>query len=171
MKLLLFSDKKIWALVGALFLCFSSTSSAGLITTTFAGGNGHAGNMFDVTVFTNPLTVTGLDLNLNSGTFDVEVYTKSGTYVGSETATGDWTLRSTNNGIVSSGENLATFLFNKPHIHEALYKEFMKQGHHYIFAQPFSFPAIVTAVFLVNVVIIFAEVLALSLTLTLLALI
>lgn len=40
-----------------------------------------------------------------------------------------------------------------------------------IFAQPFSFPAIVTAVFLVNVVIIFAEVLALSLTLTLLALI
>ncbi len=38
---------------------------------------------------------------------------------------------------VQSAKNLAIFLFNKPHIHEALYKEFIKQGHHYIFAQPF----------------------------------
>lgn len=38
---------------------------------------------------------------------------------------------------VQSAKNLATFLFNKPHIHEALYREFIKQGHHYIFAQPF----------------------------------
>lgn len=38
---------------------------------------------------------------------------------------------------VQSAKNLATFLFNKPQIHEALYKEFIKQGHHYIFAQPF----------------------------------
>ena len=40
-----------------------------------------------------------------------------------------------------------------------------------ILVHPFSSPAIVTAVFLVNVVITFAEVLALALTLTLLALI
>jgi HD-GYP domain-containing protein (c-di-GMP phosphodiesterase class II) len=38
---------------------------------------------------------------------------------------------------VQSAKNLATFLYNKPQIHEALFKEFMKQGHHYIFAQPF----------------------------------
>lgn len=38
---------------------------------------------------------------------------------------------------VQSAKNLAVFLYNKPQIHEALYKEFMKQGHHYIFAQPF----------------------------------
>lgn len=38
---------------------------------------------------------------------------------------------------VQSAKNLAVFLFNKPQIHEALYKEFIKQGHHYIFAQPF----------------------------------
>lgn len=38
---------------------------------------------------------------------------------------------------VQSAKNLAIFLFNKPQIHEALYKEFIKQGHHYIFAQPF----------------------------------
>ena len=38
---------------------------------------------------------------------------------------------------VQSAKNLATFLYNKPQIHESLYKEFIKQGHHYIFAQPF----------------------------------
>ena len=38
---------------------------------------------------------------------------------------------------VQSAKNLATFLYNKPQIHEALFKEFIKQGHHYIFAQPF----------------------------------
>ena len=40
-----------------------------------------------------------------------------------------------------------------------------------ILVHPFSCPSIVTAVFLVNVVTTFAEVLALALTLTLLALI
>lgn len=38
---------------------------------------------------------------------------------------------------VQSAKNLSTFLYNKPHIHEALLKEFIKQGHHYIYAQPF----------------------------------
>lgn len=38
---------------------------------------------------------------------------------------------------IQSARNLATFLFNKPQIHEELYREFIKQGHHYIFAQPF----------------------------------
>ena len=38
---------------------------------------------------------------------------------------------------VQGAKNLAIFLYNKPQIHEALYKEFMKQRHHYIFAQPF----------------------------------
>lgn len=38
---------------------------------------------------------------------------------------------------VQSAKNLAIFLYNKPHIHEALYKEYVKQGHHFIFAQPF----------------------------------
>jgi hypothetical protein len=38
---------------------------------------------------------------------------------------------------IQSAKNLSTFLFNKPQIHEDLYREFLKQGHHYIFAQPF----------------------------------
>ncbi len=38
---------------------------------------------------------------------------------------------------VQSAKNLAIFLYGRPQIHEALYREFIKQGHHYIFAQPF----------------------------------
>jgi len=38
---------------------------------------------------------------------------------------------------IQSAKNLSTFLYNKPQIHENLYREFLKQGHHYIFAQPF----------------------------------
>jgi hypothetical protein len=37
---------------------------------------------------------------------------------------------------IQSAKNLATFLYNKPQIHEALFREFLKQGHHFIFAQP-----------------------------------
>lgn len=47
---------------------------------------------------------------------------------------------------IQSARNLATFLFNKPQIHEELYREFVKQGHHYIFAQPF-----ISTLFLVGV--------------------
>lgn len=47
---------------------------------------------------------------------------------------------------IQSAKNLATFLFNKPHIHEELYRDFIKQGHHYIFAQPF-----ISTLFLIGV--------------------
>lgn len=47
---------------------------------------------------------------------------------------------------IQSAKNLATFLFNKPHIHEELYREFVKQGHHYIYAQPF-----ISTLFLIGV--------------------
>ncbi len=36
-----------------------------------------------------------------------------------------------------SAKNFSTFLFNRPQVHEALLKEFLKQKHHFIFAQPF----------------------------------
>lgn len=38
---------------------------------------------------------------------------------------------------VQSAKSIAIFLYPRPHIHETLYREFIKQGHHYIFAQPF----------------------------------
>ncbi len=69
---------------------------SGSISTTFAGGTSSSGNMFDVSALSGPLTLTKFDLHLaeTAGTtsIPVNVYYKSGTYVGSEGTPNAWTL-------------------------------------------------------------------------------
>lgn len=78
------------------------------LETTFVGGNGNFGNMFDMNALTD-VTVQSFDINGDVGAiFDVEVYAKSGTYVGSETDPGAWTLIGTAPGVVSNGDGVAT---------------------------------------------------------------
>ncbi|MCZ4320365.1 T9SS type A sorting domain-containing protein, partial [Aequorivita viscosa] len=78
------------------------------LTTTFAGGNGLDGAMFDVMAI-NDLTIDSFDVNLDTGiTDDIEVYFKTGTWVGSHTNPGDWTLLDTAAGITSAGDGLPT---------------------------------------------------------------
>jgi len=78
------------------------------LETTFVGGNGNFGNMFDMNALTD-VTVQSFDINGDTGaTFDVEVYAKAGTYVGSETDPGAWTLIGTAPGVVSNGDGVAT---------------------------------------------------------------
>jgi hypothetical protein len=85
-------------------LLFSLCSAyAGTLTTEFAGGNGQDGNMFDVVVGSNPLTITGFDLYLSSGTMTIEVYAKNGTWVGSENNPLAWTLVSSVPNVVGPG--------------------------------------------------------------------
>ena len=89
------------------------TATAGATTsetlmTTFAGGNGFNGNMFDINAL-NDVTVQSFDVNLDTGvTDDVEVYFKTGSYVGSDTTPGDWTLIATAVGVTSAGDGLPT---------------------------------------------------------------
>ncbi len=85
----------------------------GQITTTFANNNGQNGNMFDVTTFGNPITITSLDLNL-AGTNTVDLYTKSGTYVGYDTTPSAWTLVATAT-VVSAGTGVPS-IFTVPNI-------------------------------------------------------
>jgi hypothetical protein len=64
--------------------------------------------MFDV-VALNDLEIDSFDLNMDNGvTADVEVYTKTGSYVGSDMTPGDWTLIASVAGVVSAGEGLPT---------------------------------------------------------------
>ncbi len=91
-------------LIGIASVAIASPSQAASITTTFAGGNGFSGNMFDVTTFSNDLVVESLEINASTGGDFFDVYTKSGTYVGSETNPADWTLvSSTFLNLVSPG--------------------------------------------------------------------
>ena len=78
------------------------------LPTTLAGGNGNFGNMFDINALNN-VTIQSFDIHGDTGaTFDVEVYAKSGTWVGSEDNPGAWTLIGTAPGIVSNGDGVAT---------------------------------------------------------------
>lgn len=72
------------------------TGLANSFTTTFAGGNGAYGNMFDLTTTTNTM-VTAFDINTdNTGATVVEVYyIPNNTFVGNDTDPALWTLEGT----------------------------------------------------------------------------
>jgi hypothetical protein len=81
------------------------------LTTTFAGGNGQSGNMFDI-VATNAagVTIRSVDCNLAAGTHDIEIYTLTvpGPYAPSVNTAADWTLKGSATGVVSNGNGVAT---------------------------------------------------------------
>ncbi|WP_339702463.1 HYR domain-containing protein, partial [uncultured Marixanthomonas sp.] len=82
-------------------------STTETLETTFAGGNGLDGNMFDI-VAINEVTVNSFDVNLDTGiTDDIEVYYKSGTWEGFEEDAAAWTLIGTAN-VTSAGDGLPT---------------------------------------------------------------
>jgi hypothetical protein len=63
------------------------------VMTTFAGGNGQAGNMFTVQAHQQPITIFSMDIHTYSEdpNLEVMIYTKSGSFWGSETSTDGWT--------------------------------------------------------------------------------
>jgi len=72
----------------------ATTSQSNTLTVLTGGTNGcTGGNMFDITVGTTPLTITSFDITPDAnGAQTVNVYYKTGTYVGSETNIAAWTL-------------------------------------------------------------------------------
>lgn len=77
------------------------------LTTTFASNNGQSGNMFDLEAI-NAVSVAGFDVNLDPGTWNLEIYHRAGSYVGHETNAASWTLVTTATGVASAGTNLPT---------------------------------------------------------------
>jgi hypothetical protein len=64
----------------------------GSLFTTMAGGNSSSGNMFDV-IALNTLTINGMSWHFNSNiTTTVEIWYRSGSFVGFETSNAGWTL-------------------------------------------------------------------------------
>lgn len=75
---------------GNIYYCPPNMYPCQMMTTTFAGGNGNDGNMFDVTA-TLDVTVNGFYGNIG-GTGYMKIYYRNGTYVGSEANPGAWTF-------------------------------------------------------------------------------
>src|SRR5262249_9697060 len=57
------------------------SSNPGPLTTTFAGGNGQNGNMFNITALQN-VTITHFDGHMASGTQDWTIYYRPGSFIG-----------------------------------------------------------------------------------------
>jgi hypothetical protein len=87
----------------------ASAVTAQSLTTTFAGGNGQSGNMFEI-VGVQPVIITGFDIHVGVGTWNVEVYTlPAGTsIVGNDTNAAAWTLVGSATGVAGLGQGLPT---------------------------------------------------------------
>ena len=79
------------------------------LTTIYDEDNGQDGIMFDITASTD-VTITGFDCNLDdiSNLYDLEIYFKNGTHLGSTMTPGNWTLIGSTTGVVGLGQNIAT---------------------------------------------------------------
>ncbi|WP_294672794.1 T9SS type A sorting domain-containing protein [uncultured Fluviicola sp.] len=77
----------------AMISATTTSNAPGSLSTTSAGGNGCGGGaMFNITTNSNAVNVTSLDVIPNvGGAQTVEVFYKTGTYLGSETTAGAWT--------------------------------------------------------------------------------
>ncbi len=79
-------------LILALASLATTSAFAETLTTTFAADNGNSGIMFDI-VADQPIAIDAFQFATRSdtGAGSVEIYTKSGTHVGSEGNAGEWT--------------------------------------------------------------------------------
>lgn len=96
-------------IASALTLASPASAQQGSLTTTFAGGNGQSGNMFDVVTFGKPITIDRLGLNLNSGNATVEVYRRPGSWQANPNSAAGWTLVGSAN-VTSVGNGAATIV-------------------------------------------------------------
>ncbi len=93
-------------------IAVAAGSNAASLTTTFVGGNSFAGNMVDVNVLAGGgITITGFDIHLatdaNSVPMVVDIYTRTGTYVGNHTSSAGWTLMGSDT-VISAGNGNPT---------------------------------------------------------------
>jgi M6 family metalloprotease-like protein len=69
-----------------------TSAPADQLSTTYAGGSGQAGNMFDVLAYQD-VSIKGFDLHIyDQEEVAIEILTKTGSFIGSERSCEDWTL-------------------------------------------------------------------------------
>lgn len=92
---------------GTYYLEYANNSDS--LSTGFPGGNGQAGNMFDIGVV-NTTTITGIAGNFNSGTNVVDVWYRTDSYVNSPNSSAGWIQVVSGATVVSSGNGQGTLI-------------------------------------------------------------
>ena len=77
------------------------------LSTTFAGGNGNAGNMFDITAI-NSIVISAFEGHITGNGY-IKIYYKAGTFAGSETTPSAWTLADSAM-VTSAGAGVPTYI-------------------------------------------------------------
>ncbi|MCF8294785.1 MAG: right-handed parallel beta-helix repeat-containing protein, partial [Bacteroidales bacterium] len=80
---------------------------SGSVTTTYIGGNGQSGNMFNVTAVNGNITIESFDVSF-TGTTTIDIYYKEGSYVGFEANAGAWTLMGSVSNVTGVGTGVGT---------------------------------------------------------------
>jgi hypothetical protein len=91
-------------------LALAAPASAATLATAFDADNVNDGVMFDLSVLDGPVSLQGIGINADAGTFDYSVYYRAG---GIGTATGTpsaWTLLGDFTGVTTAGIGTATLL-------------------------------------------------------------
>ena len=88
----------------------NTNRAPGSLTTHFNGGNGFAGNMFDITTTTD-LEITGIDFHARNNTnlFDIDLWYRVGTCVGNDLSPAGWILLGQVTGVMGAGAYGPTF--------------------------------------------------------------
>ncbi len=81
--------------------------SSNNLVTVYAQNNAQRGIMFDITAI-NCVDIKCFDVNMDVGTSNIEIYTKTGSHVGFETTPGAWTLVGTAFNVTGAGINIPT---------------------------------------------------------------
>ncbi len=101
--------KKTKTLTATAFLVASTVAaSAATLTTNYAGGNGQDGVIFDIETGANDLTITSIDVHLDPGTAELNLYVREGTHVGNTGSLTGWTLIDSIASITSAGDGAGT---------------------------------------------------------------
>jgi hypothetical protein len=106
-RLLFFMKTRSVLRAAALLASIALPMAAGSITTTFGGTNGFTGNMFDATIGSNTITVNSLGVDVSTAPVTIDVYVKTGSYVGFETTPAAWTLVSAT-AVTGLGQGVST---------------------------------------------------------------
>lgn len=72
--------------------CFAAPAVAAMITSGTSGGKGEHGAVFDILIGANDLVITALDLHLERGKQDLELYVRAEGYEGFTSSIDGWTL-------------------------------------------------------------------------------
>ncbi len=96
-----------------LFAATAAVTAQSPLITTFAGGNGQSGNMFEVEATSTGagVTIQYFDVNTNStAPADFEVYTLAGSYAGNENNAAAWTLVGSASAVPCNGFGIPTLV-------------------------------------------------------------